>query len=183
MPADDELMFSGDTPLPYKNPTFARAFKHKNKDDLEVVQKQANQGRVIPGTTEKPNTEPRIPSQAAFLLRTAGRCQHPRCNAIREHGLSLMKAAGTNISMGQMPDPIPSIASYSRTYPIRGGKQDRTNPEVTQTLRPKDPKHPEWVKATTESKGGVNIFDPSDLLEHHHGPDDANFEKYPLPWK
>lgn len=184
MPTSNDPMFTGSVPLPYKG-IAEKPLKASREtlEALDTVKKQVDQGRAIPGTVDKPGSPPRIPSQAAFLLRTAGRCDHPRCNAIREQGLHLMKAAGTHISMDQLPAPIPSVASYKKTYSMKDGKQDRKNVEVVQTLRPKDPKHPEWVQATTEAKGGFNIFDPSDLLEHHHGPEDHDFQKYPLPWQ
>lgn len=184
MPSDNDPMFSGDVALPYKSIVEKPQTRSKEtSESLGSLKRQVGQGRAIPGTVEKPNASPRISSQASFYLRTAGRCQHPRCNAIREHGLDILRSEGTHISMDQLPAPIPSVASYQKTYPIRNGKQDRTNPEVIQTLKPKDPNHPEWVKHRTEAKGGTGLFDPSDLLEHHHGPEDDNFEKYPLPWK
>ena len=180
-PASDDLMFTGDTPLPYKNTSFSSP--KKQNTDINSISKQAEQGRAIPGTTESPYTSRGIPDHAKFLLRTAGRCTHARCNAIRNRGVDLMKSSGTHINMNQMQAPIPSVASYQKTYPIVNGKQDRQNPEIVQTLKPKDPKHPEWVEAENQSHAADSIFSPHDLLEHHHGPEDHDFEKYPLPWK
>ena len=123
-----------------------------------------------------------------FLLRTAGRCEHPRCQALRAKGMELMGAdtryqTGTGSSWTSGQPPIPSIPVDTLTNPIRGGKEDRKNKQTVREYKVADPKHPEWVEAENQSHAADSIFSPHDLLEHHHGPEDHDFEKYPLPWK
>lgn len=139
------------------------------------------------------------------LLETAGRCNHPRCQMIRAKGMEMIGADKRyQLGGGQFWEstqaPIPSVASYEKVYPRvdvtsdnPNGREDRKNPRIEQVLRPKDPNHPEWKalinesrrNAKLESEGklkGQHSFLPSSFLEHHHGPEDADFEKNPLPW-
>lgn len=124
--------------------------------------------------------------QGVMLLRTAGRCNHPRCQMIRAKGMEMIGAKERYQIGGQYweskQSPIPSIASEKPYYPIVGGKEDRKNKQTYTELSPADPKHPEWLKAQAEAKGGTSMFDPSDLLEHHHKDEDSDFERYPLPF-
>jgi hypothetical protein len=125
------------------------------------------------------------------LLETAGRCNHPRCQMIRAKGMEMIGADKRYQTGGQFweskQDPIPSIATKQRYYPIVNGKEDRKNPQMETILSPADPNHPEWqalIKVAKGSKKGENkeLFHPSSLLAHHHEPGDEDFEKNPLPW-
>lgn len=124
--------------------------------------------------------------QGVFLLRTAGRCNHPRCQMLRAKGMELIHGEKRYQTGGQywesQETPIPSIATEKPYYPTVGGKEDRKNKQTYIDLSPADTKNPEWVAATTAAKSGSSIFEPSDLLEHHHRPGDEDFERYPLPF-
>lgn len=126
-------------------------------------------------------------AEGVFLLRTAGRCNHPRCQMIRAKGMELM-GADSRLQLGgkhywEASEPeIPSIATEKTYYPIAGGKEDRKNKKTYTELSPADPKHPEWLNLQAQAKSGHSIFDPSDLLAHHHGPEDDDFGNYPLPF-
>ena len=123
-----------------------------------------------------------------FMLRTAGRCEHPRCKAIRAKGMELM-GADTRFQTGggdywETSQPaLPSVPVDTLTNPIRGGKEDRKNKQTVREYKVADPNHPEWKALLAQDKaGGESIFQPQDLLEHHHPEGDMDFEKYPLPW-
>lgn len=123
-----------------------------------------------------------------FMLRTAGRCEHPRCKAIRAKGMELMGAENRFQTGGgdyweTSQPPIPSVPVDTRTYPVRGGKEDRSNAQTVREYKVADKNHPEWKALVAQDKlGGESIFQPQDLLEHHHPAGDMDFEKYPLPW-
>jgi hypothetical protein len=103
-----------------------------------------------------------------MLLRTAGRCNHPRCQMIRAKGMEMTGA--------------------DRRYQTGGAFWESDKEEIPSRinskglLSPVDDKHPEWLAATKSAKGGRDLYDPSDLLAHHHKPGDEDFEKYPLPF-
>lgn len=123
----------------------------------------------------------------AMLVKTAGRCNHPRCQLIREKGLEMMgvmdKFQGIGIESQKTPIPsIPVDKPYYGTDPSTG-KQNRKEVHIERQYKPADPSHPEWVAMRRGGTGaGDELFDPSDLLEHHHFPGDTDFERYPLPW-
>lgn len=122
-----------------------------------------------------------------LLLRTAGRCEHPRCQALRAKGMELMGAdtryqTGTGSSWTSGQPPIPSIPIDTRTSPIVNGKQVRKG-QIVREYKVADKKHPEWqARVAQDKEEGESFFAPQDLLEHHHPAGDMDFEKYPLPW-
>ena len=122
-----------------------------------------------------------------FLIRTAGRCEHPRCQALRAKGMELMGAdtryqTGTGSSWASGRAPIPSVPIDTRTSPIINGKQSRKG-QMVREYKVADKKHPEWKALVDQDKAeGESFFAPQDLLEHHHPAGDMDFEKYPLPW-
>lgn len=126
-------------------------------------------------------------AEGVFLLRTAGRCNHIRCQMIRAKGMELL-GADTRMQLGgkhywESSEPeIPSVATEEKYYPMVGGKESRKDVRTTTVLSPADPKHPEWVSLQAQAKSGHSLLQPSDLLAHHHGPEDDDFEKYPLPF-
>lgn len=123
-----------------------------------------------------------------LYLRQAGRCNHPLCQMKRARGLELMGRPVSNRQFGkgiESPLPaIPSVATQKREYPInpQTGKQDRKNPTTFLEVRPADPKGIEWQHAQSLlDTNEANLFMPEDLLEHHHGPEDMDFERH-IPW-
>lgn len=113
-------------------------------------------------------------AQGVFLLRTAGNCNHPRCQHIRARGMELMGATdryntGKRYWEAQGPE-IPSI---------RTDKKSGTGTYAE--YEPADKKSPEW-RNLVASTSPSDIFSPSDFLQHHHGPEDADFVKNPLPF-
>jgi len=119
------------------------------------------------------------------LMRTAGRCNHPRCQLIREKGMELTgvsgRFAGVGIESNQPEIPsIPVDKKYYGKNPLTG-KDNRSDIRIERSYKPADKNHPEWASM---QQGGVgeSFYDPSDLLQHHHFEGDADFERYPLPW-
>lgn len=113
--------------------------------------------------------------EGIFLLNVAGRCDHPRCEAIRARGLELMGATGNRMLGSEYEKAnLPAIPSIE----VKSGPQKGE-------LRPADPNHPEWVAARKAAKNPreASLLMPTSLLQHHHRPGDDDFERYPLPWQ
>jgi len=107
------------------------------------------------------------------LLRTAGNCNHPRCQSLRGRGMELIGAVG-RFGVGEeywkasQPE-IPSVATLKKS-----------NSGNYIAYRPADPQGSEWQSALASTKNDAEaLYRPEHLLQHHHPEGDMDFEKYP----
>lgn len=92
-------------------------------------------------------------AEGKLYIEAAGRCNHPRCQQLREKGLHLMGALTRFQGVG-VESPlaeIPSIPVDEKVYPVVNGKKDPKNAQSVRTYKPADRTHPEWV-----ARGGNN---------------------------
>lgn len=111
-------------------------------------------------------------------LKTAGACNHPRCQQLRARGMELIggkERYGVGKTWEATQPAIPSVRE-DKPYRTPSGQMG-----VEVSYRPADPSHPAWRQALANRRPG-DLLDPSDLLEHHHGPEEEDFAKNPLPF-
>lgn len=114
--------------------------------------------KVTGGSSGQVNTSPSsFESRAAnrpgyaegkMYVEAAGRCNHMRCQLLREKGLSLMgvqnfQGVGTEATLPEIPS-VPVDSKYYGTDPVTG-KENRKDVRTSRTYKVADITHPEWV--------------------------------------
>lgn len=129
-------------------------------------------------------------NQGQFLLKLAGRCNHPRCASMRAKGLELIgkPAEGRSFGKGvEATEPaIPSTYEDKTYYPEDPvtGKQNRKNAQTVRTysVAPEGKAmHASLSNALGQS--GAHIIHADDFLEHHHDPEEMIYlAEKGMPW-
>lgn len=91
-------------------------------------------------------------------VKAAGRCNHMRCQLLREKGLELMGAHDRFQGVGyesKMP-AIPSVPVDKKYYGTdASGKENRSDKRVERSYKPADATHPEWVARGGNGRSGA----------------------------
>jgi hypothetical protein len=107
-------------------------------------------------------------AEGKMYVEAAGRCNHMRCQLLREKGLSLMgvhnfQGVGTEATLPEIPS-VPVDETYYGTDPVTG-KQNRKDVRTSRTYKVADPTHPEWVARGGNARSNKAAKIPGATLE------------------
>lgn len=129
-------------------------------------------------------------NQGMFLLKLAGRCNHPICQMRRAKGMELLgrpvegRAFGSGVESTEKP--IPSVVTEKTHYPKDPvtGKQSRKNAQKVKKYSPAPEGREEYESLSNAlGQSGSHTIHADDFLEHHHDPEEIDAVlKNGMPW-
>lgn len=129
-------------------------------------------------------------NQGQFLVKLAGRCDHPICAARRAKGLELLgrPAEGRGYGAGESSGlpAIPSTVTEKSYYPVdpKTGKEMRSQSKSYKEYKVAPEGKAEFTSLSSYLAGaGAGAATAEDFLQHHHTDDDMHYLlEHGMPW-